>query len=230
MTRFDLSLLRGGAELTPYAASSLVHIEMDEDSLALGPTTLKGKGRVDMDGQIHNMRFTIYGKFDYSSEQKLFSSKLTGINIASPTYGTYSFQDINLRVDDFLGDEITAAIKLFAGNDTIIGTNFADKLDGHKGNDTIYGGRGNDQIIGGTGTNQVWGQGGRDTFYVAKGSGHSVVRDFKKGEDKIAFLSGTSGLKLSSKGRDAYVYQNNDLMAIVNGASGQLNMNGTFLV
>lgn len=57
-----------------------------------------------------------------------------------------------------------------------------------------------------------------------------MVRDFKKGEDKIAFLSGTSGLKLSAKGRDAYIYQNNDLMAIVNGASGQLNLNGTALM
>ena len=147
-----------------------------------------------------------------------------------PTYGSFSIREMNLRVGEFLDDIDIVSAKFLAGNDTIIGTNFADKLDGHKGNDTIYGGRGNDQIIGGTGTNQVWGQGGRDTFYVGKGAGHSVVRDFKKGEDKIAFLSGTSGLKISAKGRDAYIYQNNDLMAIVNGASGQLNLNGSALM
>ena len=229
MARFDLSLLRTRAEITPYV-SSIPYVEVDQDSLTGTDRTWQGYGVIDIDGTIHETQFTYYGRFDYSSEQRFLNSAITGANLASPTYGSFSVREMNFRVSDFLDDPDIVSAKLLAGNDTIIGTNFADKLDGHKGNDTIYGGRGNDQIIGGTGTNQVWGQGGRDTFYVAKGAGHSVVRDFKKGEDKIAFLSGTSGLKLSSKGRDAYVYQNNDLMAIVNGASGQLNMNGTFLV
>ena len=229
MARFDLSLLRTRAEITPYV-SSIPYVEVDQDSLTGTDRTWQGYGVIDIDGTIHETQFTYYGRFDYSSEQRFLNSAITGANLASPTYGSFSVREMNFRVSDFLDDPDIVSAKLLAGNDTIICTNFADKLDGHKGNDTIYGGRGNDQIIGGTGTNQVWGQGGRDTFYVAKGAGHSVVRDFKKGEDKIAFLSGTSGLKLSSKGRDAYVYQNNDLMAIVNGASGQLNMNGTFLV
>ena len=229
MARFDLSLLRTSAEITPYV-SSIPYVEVDQDSLTGTDRTWQGYGVIDIDGTIHETQFTYYGRFDYSSEQRFLNSAITGANLASPTYGSFSVREMNFRVSDFLDDPDIVSAKLLAGNDTIIGTNLADKLDGHKGNDTIYGGRGNDQIIGGTGTNQVWGQGGRDTFYVAKGSGHSVVRDFKKGEDKIAFLSGTSGLKLSSKGRDAYIYQNNDLMAIVNGASGQLNMNGTFLV
>jgi Ca2+-binding RTX toxin-like protein len=229
MARFDLSLLRTSAEITPYV-SSIPYVEVDQDSLTGTDRIWQGYGVIDIDGTIHETQFTYYGRFDYSSEQRFLNSAITGANLASPTYGSFSVREMNFRVSDFLDDPDIVSAKLLAGNDTIIGTNFADKLDGHKGNDTIYGGRGNDQIIGGTGTNQVWGQGGRDTFYVAKGAGHSVVRDFKKGEDKIAFLSGTSGLKLSSKGRDAYIYQNNDLMAIVNGASGQLNMNGTFLV
>ena len=229
MARFDLSLLRTRAEITPYV-SSIPYVEVDQDSLTGTDRTWQGYGVIDIDGTIHETQFTYYGRFDYSSEQRFLNSAITGANLASPTYGSFSVREMNFRVSDFLDDPDIVSAKLLAGNDTIIGTNLADKLDGHKGNDTIYGGRGNDQIIGGTGTNQVWGQGGRDTFYVAKGAGHSVVRDFKKGEDKIAFLSGTSGLKLSSKGRDAYIYQNNDLMAIVNGASGQLNMNGTFLV
>jgi Ca2+-binding RTX toxin-like protein len=229
MARFDFSLLRDGTELTPYV-SSIPYVEIDESSFTTTNRTWQGYGTVDIDGIMTEIQFTYYGKFDYSTDQKLLDSAITGVNLASPTYGSLSIRDVKLRVTDFLDDPNIAAAKFLAGNDTIIGTNFADKLDGHKGNDTIYGGRGNDQIIGGTGTNQVWGQGGRDTFYVGKGAGHSVVRDFKKGEDKIAFLSGTSGLKLSPKGRDAYIYQNNDLMAIVNGASGQLNLNGTTLM
>jgi hypothetical protein len=229
MARFDFSLLRANVELTSYV-SSTPYVEIDEDSLVITDRTVQGYGVIDIDGMLHDTQFTYYGRFKYGSESELLRSVVTGMNIASPSYGSYSIRETNLKFNDFLEAPDVFAAKILGGNDTIIGTNFADKLDGHKGNDTIYGGRGNDQIIGGTGTNQVWGQGGRDTFYVAKGSGHSVVRDFKKGEDKIAFLSGTSGLKLSSKGRDAYIYQNNDLMAIVNGASGQLNMNGTFLV
>ncbi len=229
MARFDFSLLRANVELTPYV-SSTPYVEIDEDSLVITDRTVQGYGVIDIDGMLHDTQFTYYGRIKYGSESELLRSVVTGMNIASPSYGSYSIREMNLKFNDFLEAPDIIAAKILGGNDTIIGTNFADKLDGHKGNDIIYGGRGNDQIIGGTGTNQVWGQGGRDTFYVAKGSGHSVVRDFKKGEDKIAFLSGTSGLKLSSKGRDAYIYQNNDLMAIVNGASGQLNMNGTFLV
>lgn len=229
MARFDFSLLRADVELTPYI-SSTPYVEIDEDSLVITDRTVQGYGVIDIDGMLLDTQFTYYGRFKYGSESELLRSVVTGVNIASPSYGSYSIRGMNLKFNDFLESPDVIVAKLLAGNDTIIGTNFADKLDGHKGNDTIYGGRGNDQIIGGTGTNQVWGQGGRDTFYVAKGSGHSVVRDFKKGEDKIAFLSGTSGLKLSAKGRDAYVYQNNDLMAIVNGASGQLNLNGTTLM
>lgn len=229
MARFDLSLLRSGTEVTPYV-SSIPYVEIDEDSLVITDRTVQGYGVIDIDGMLHDIQFIYYGRFKYGSESEFLRSTVTGINIASPSYGSYSIREMNLRFNDFLESPDIIRTKILGGNDTIIGTNFADKLDGHKGNDTIYGGRGNDQIIGGTGTNQVWGQGGRDTFYVGKGAGHSVVRDFKKGEDKIAFLSGTSGLKLSAKGRDAYVYQNNDLMAIVNGASGQLNLTGSVLM
>ena len=229
MARFDCSMLRTPIELTPYA-SSTPYVEIDEDRLILTERTMQGYGVIDIDGKLHDTKFIYYGRFNYNSESEFLRSTITGINIASPTYGSYSIREINLKANDLLEDPNVFSARILGGNDTIIGTNFADKLDGHKGNDTIYGGRGNDQIIGGTGTNQVWGQGGRDTFYIAKGAGHSVVRDFKKGEDKIAFLSGTSALKISTKGRDAFIYQNNDLMAIVNGASGQLNLTGSVLM
>ena len=229
MARFNASLCRTSVEITPYVAA-VPYVEIDEDSIRYTATIFQGYGVVDMDGELEDVEFIYYGKFNYSDEQSFLASRLTGFNMAGSSFGAFPGQGFNLRVSDFLVDPSKAAAKMLSGNDTIIGSDYADKIDAYLGNDFIYAGKGNDHIIGGAGTNQLWGQAGKDTFYLSKGVGHSVVKDFRKGQDKISFLAGTSGLRISSKGLDAYIYQNNDLMAIVAGASGQLKMNGSSLV
>jgi Ca2+-binding RTX toxin-like protein len=49
------------------------------------------------------------------------------------------------------------------GNDTIVGSDRADRILGEDGNDTINGGVGNDLIDGGTGNDTINGGGGNDT-------------------------------------------------------------------
>lgn len=69
-----------------------------------------------------------------------------------------------------------------AGNDTIIGSGFADTLRGGAGNDRLQGGAGNDMLTGGA---------GNDTFVYATGYGHDTVTDYAVGQD-IFDLTGAS--------------------------------------
>jgi Ca2+-binding RTX toxin-like protein len=55
------------------------------------------------------------------------------------------------------------------GNDSIIGSMFADDLRGGDGKDHLAGGAGNDLLSGGA---------GNDTFMFAAGLGHDTIRDF----------------------------------------------------
>lgn len=76
-----------------------------------------------------------------------------------------------------------------AGNNNIIGTNFADYLSGKGGNDFLdgaggddylYGGDGNDVIVDGAGQDHVYGQDGDDKFNMANG--------------EVDFIDGGAGL------------------------------------
>ena len=59
-----------------------------------------------------------------------------------------------------------------AGDDTIIGSSFADNLRGGAGNDTLTGGDGNDILTGGA---------GNDTFVFGPGFGQDTITDFAAG-------------------------------------------------
>jgi Ca2+-binding RTX toxin-like protein len=58
-----------------------------------------------------------------------------------------------------------------SGNDTIIGTAAADKIDGLGGNDFLYGGGGNDTITSGPGRDYLYGEDGNDTLISKRGTG-----------------------------------------------------------
>ena len=104
-----------------------------------------------------------------------------------------------------------------SGNDKIIGNNVDNILSGQNGNDKLYGGGGKDLLIGGGGKDQVWGQAGRDTFRVSHGSGHTIIKDFTDGQDRIHLDTEVSGsaLKLTTRGNDILVEKWDDLMAVV---------------
>jgi serralysin len=86
-----------------------------------------------------------------------------------------------------------------AGDDTIVGNDFGDRLSGGAGRDTIMGGAGADLIIGGAGGDSLTGGAGADTFqYVSAGESTAVatdiIQDFQTGVDKIDL----SAMNLSS--------------------------------
>lgn len=80
-----------------------------------------------------------------------------------------------------------------AGSDRanrLAGGNGDDLLSGRAGDDTLTGGRGDDTLNGGTGRDVLTGGAGRDLFVFdsagsVPGSARDVIRDFVQGEDKI---------------------------------------------
>jgi Ca2+-binding RTX toxin-like protein len=79
----------------------------------------------------------------------------------------------------------------------LIGTNFADNINGFGGNDVLIGLTGNDFLNGGTGADTMVGGFGSDTYFVDN-AGDVVAEGFNEGIDRI--LSSIS-LSLSAAGR-----------------------------
>ena len=77
-----------------------------------------------------------------------------------------------------------------SGNDSLIGNEAANSLDGGAGNDALSGGGGGDVLIGGAGSDSLAGGGGGDIFLFDSGDSgvgapRDVIADFLKGADRI---------------------------------------------
>jgi VCBS repeat-containing protein len=68
-----------------------------------------------------------------------------------------------------------------AGNDTLIGSDRADRLDGGVGNDTIRARGGDDVLLGGTGNDTLSGGAGNDTFVFGLEMGSDTILDYHQG-------------------------------------------------
>jgi Ca2+-binding RTX toxin-like protein len=76
------------------------------------------------------------------------------------------------------------------GDDTYVGTKFADKVYGGTGDDILKGGAGNDKLFGNAGADLLKGNGGRDQFVYALTSDSppdfgDTILDFRRGADRI---------------------------------------------
>jgi Ca2+-binding RTX toxin-like protein len=127
--------------------------------------------------------------------------------------------DVVLDVETFVfefGGELTQAdlfnpVKVYAGDDTITGTNSKNVLRGYGGNDTIkalggndtaYGGTGNDTVYGGTGNDTVYGGTGRDYFAFdtrSSSTNKDRIVDFNVKDDTI-WLENSVFTKVGSNG------------------------------
>ncbi|MBL8660604.1 MAG: hypothetical protein JNM75_12705 [Rhodospirillales bacterium] len=101
------------------------------------------------------------------------------------------------------------------GNDqdnVIIGTSYADGLDGRGGNDRIFGDYGDDLIYGGSGNDSLAGQAGNDTLWGGVGNDHlggGTGNDTLYGEAGVDALTGRQGADTLSGGggNDRFVYE-----------------------
>ena len=92
-------------------------------------------------------------------ENGIDTAKLTGATASAPA----------LFDAAFAGNTTAFLSLLFAGNDRITGTQFADRLLGFNGNDTMDGGAGNDRLEGGIGNDNLTGGTGNDTMLGGDG-------------------------------------------------------------
>jgi Ca2+-binding RTX toxin-like protein len=103
------------------------------------------------------------------------------------------------------------------GNDTIIGSRFADYLSGGDGNDSIDGGGGNDVILGGIGNDMLIGNTGNDKIYG--GAGNDTLLG-GPGRDRLYGEAGDDLLSTRDKKRDTlYGGDGNDSGKIDNTAT-----------
>ena len=117
-----------------------------------------------------------------------------------------------------------------SGKDKLYGGSASDRLFGGSSSDYLSGGTGNDFLDGGSSGDRMRGGAGRDTFRVQKGLGYDKVLDFSDGQDRILLGNGAADVRVTNAAGHAYVFQGTDLLAKVNGAAGDLQLAGNYLV
>lgn len=140
---------------------------------------------------------------------------------------------------------VAAANLLFAGDDSLSGSGFADRLYGLGGRDEIYAVGGNDYLDGGTGYDTLWGGDGSDTYVVKlrlDGRLQDVVRETAadgdidtvridgawsgSGAARIVVPVGVERLDASGAGASRLDLQGNGLHNVLTGTSGANVLDG----
>ena len=84
-----------------------------------------------------------------------------------------------------------------SGNDTIVGSSLANRLEGGPGNDTISGGGGNDTLVGGAGNDTLSGDDGNDTFDEEDTSNGADTMNGGTGIDVADYSQRTQGVTVT---------------------------------
>lgn len=124
--------------------------------------------------------------------------------------------------DSLLGTEYADSISGLDGNDYLTGEDGGDILQGGAGSDQLYGGAGNDTLDGGGGTgNTLDGGAGSDTYIVSSNGGQSFIYNFdhQAGDVDTVFFTDTDLTSLHC----TYI---NGAMVLTWGNGNQLNLYG----
>jgi len=163
---------------------------------------------IDMGNNANNLVFDQRGEgFDrtvgngtdigaYEVQTTISSEEIIGTDDSDRLDGT----SVDDKIRGLAGDDFIRGLQ---GNDSIYGDGGNDHLNGNAGDDLIDGGEGRDRIYGGIGDDTLSGSAGND--YLLGGAGNDIyvynlnadegfidrdlIRNFKPGEDKIAFSS-----------------------------------------
>ena len=198
----DYRRFKRPADMDPSAPPS--YFELDNSSLFATKRSFGGNGTVWVDGKKYDVRITVKGTFDLSSERGFQKSPVNSFVYSFKRIGAITLSGFNSRLED-LESELESIYKV---NNKIYGSKFNDKLIGHNGRDTINGGSGNDKIYGGNGHDTI--NGGRGVDKIYGGNGLDMLNG-GSGNDKIYggqnfdLIEGGKGADLISggKGTDA---------------------------
>jgi serralysin len=166
MTKLDLSFLLQGT----LVSESSTHL------------TLNTFGEIDT--------FTGFG-FTYDSFGYPTGGTVTGLDESYLGQTVFSASGFSVPATQFVvwaanSMTSTALQTVFAGSDTIVGSDLRDVLFGYGGGDSIAGGGGNDYLDAGAGNNTVYGGAGDDVILASSG------QNYLRGDDGNDTLTGAS--------------------------------------
>src|SRR5262245_5637918 len=188
-------------------------------------------------GTVTSPTTTSFQRVDAAGDHEDFSGTGLTYTAGNPTGGTLnhivsteagvtwdlsSFSMTVAAANTFIagGNAQTFLAAVFAGNDSIAGSTFADQLLGYNGNDTLNGLGGLDTLQGGL---------GNDT-YVVDAAGATVTENAAAGTDtvlaRVGFTLGANVENLTQTGTDDIAGTGNALVNILLGNSGDNSLAG----
>ncbi|NOT13531.1 MAG: hypothetical protein HOP23_17180 [Methylococcaceae bacterium] len=225
------------ATLTAFQA-----VNMDTEIIWFGTVSLATATQIQVTNGTAVQNY--YGSFSYNAIGLTGGTLIsTDFWIGGVQYYVLSGGNLDaLTVFTYLQNaDVTGLLQfVFAGNDVLNGSAFADDLNsyagndsinGNAGNDTLRGGAGNDSLNGGTGADILVGGTGND-LYVVDNVGDLVtetstlVTEIDKVNSSISYILGVNLENLTLTGTAAINGTGNALNNIVTGNAGANTLNG----
>ncbi|MCX7357902.1 MAG: FG-GAP-like repeat-containing protein [Alphaproteobacteria bacterium] len=158
---FLLSLI---ADVNTTVAGNASHVTYTNNLTGGGPSVLDATGTFGNFDQFGDPTSGTVTGFVYTTRYFVFgvpvSMAASGVSISVPTLYGWAITNNAAALE----------LALFGGNDTIVGTAFADTLFGFGGQDNIDGGDGDDQLSGGDSNDTVNGGAGNDRIELGVGN------------------------------------------------------------
>ena len=178
---------------------------IDESTLVATSSEISEVGKFYMAIIGTHFPVKIYGNFNLYSYYTYENSYVYSAYLSAGYYGSYSIQNINLKVKNL--NQYNIESLLVQGNDHIKATNYNDEINAGQGDDSVFGNNGDDLIQGSSGNDYLSGGNGNDTIngdssnynyydnsngndYLFGGSGNDILFG-GSGNDTISGGSGT---------------------------------------
>jgi len=192
MAIVDLSKSKTGGVLSRSGLEieALTSFVLDQSSISITDKQFSYRGLSRYEGRPFYTTYTLRGSFNRNDSSRWL---IKSVRIAMDNYGEISISGLSLAGQSF--EDGSASEQFLAGNDTIIGSPFADRLNGDTGKDRLTGGGGVD-IFEYTAINHS----------MPGGSRRDVITDFKaKSGEKIDLSAIDAYAKTSGNQAFAYI-------------------------
>ena len=146
-----------------------------DDIVLLGKRRIELRASTQIDGRLYTGDIVYRGNFNYSRDR--ITGTINSEHIFLDRGGSFRTSGLRLDFNDLTNKSPWQVERqTLRGNDTIIGSNFNDRLNGREGDDILKGRGGINRLTGGS---------GKDTFVLST-RGVQIITDFNIKEDRIS--------------------------------------------